>query len=79
MKALLTPRQLAEATGVTQSQISLVLNGKRWPSRELAKRLERATGISRDVWVWWPLHNPYMKRAQEPQGIESDYKGSPES
>ena len=43
--------QLASATGLSQMQISNIVNGKRGISAETALRLEKALGMSAGTWM----------------------------
>ena len=43
---------LAKNLGITAIHLNAILAGRRNPSAKLAVRLEAATGISRDVWLW---------------------------
>ena len=65
MKKMMNQKALAEACGISESHVSYIVNGKRWPSRRLAKKLERATGVSAAVWIWEPNKNPYVRRVNE--------------
>lgn len=38
-------KKIAEATGVSQAYITMLTNGKRRPSPQLARRLEKITGV----------------------------------
>lgn len=47
----LTNRWLAERTGMTETAVSLIVNGKRVPSLENALRIARALGVSvEELW-----------------------------
>jgi hypothetical protein len=66
-RLLLTQAQIAEATGFTQPFIHLILNGDRMPSAEAAVKLEKATGICREGWMWPTRHwNPYVPLCSAP-------------
>ena len=60
-KILMTQQEIADAIGRSQSAIHYILNGDRMPSVDMAVRLEDATGICREAWVWPERHyNPYI-------------------
>ncbi len=43
--------------------IAKILNGEKRPSPELAKELERVTGVTRLAWLYPDeFHNPYIKK-----------------
>jgi len=50
-------RELAKKCGVTSTMISCIARGTRRPSPELAKRLEDATGVKREAWIWPNRYN----------------------
>lgn len=61
MKALMTQREMAEATGFTQSYIHYVLRSDRIPSVKNSIRFEQTTGICREAWLFPERHwNPYI-------------------
>jgi transcriptional regulator with XRE-family HTH domain len=47
----MTPKELAQKTGITIRWARCILKGKR-PSAELAERLEQATGVFAHVWLF---------------------------
>lgn len=60
-KVLYSQRQLGEGAGISQQMVSYILKGDRQPSIEIASKLENATGICREAWLWPERHfNPYI-------------------
>ena len=60
-RVLMTQQAIADATGYSQQAISMILNGDRMPSPEKAIKLEKATGVCREGWIWPERHfNPYI-------------------
>jgi transcriptional regulator with XRE-family HTH domain len=49
-----TQENLASKIGVTQQMISAIIRGECRPRYTRAKRLEKITGIKRDVWLEAP-------------------------
>jgi transcriptional regulator with XRE-family HTH domain len=47
--------EAADIIGMDQTQVSLILNGKRRPSLDNAVKIERATGIPVHVWAASPI------------------------
>ncbi|MBO7378731.1 MAG: HigA family addiction module antidote protein, partial [Bacteroidales bacterium] len=47
----ITQKQLAEETGIKASVLSETINGKRSVSLSVAVALEKALGISADIWM----------------------------
>ncbi|MGV7223840.1 MAG: helix-turn-helix domain-containing protein [Nitrospinales bacterium] len=61
LKCLMTQLEIAEASGLSQSSVHYILNGDRMPSIKTALKLERATGICREAWLFPERHyNPYI-------------------
>ena len=57
----LNQKEIAEASGLTQSYISLILKGDRQPTLETVDKLMNATGVCREAWLWPEDHyNPYV-------------------
>ena len=56
----ITQKKLAEATGISQTVLNEMLNGKRAVSTEYALLLEAALGIDADIWIG--LQNDYDKQ-----------------
>ena len=59
---LLTQQQIAERAGISQPMVGYILRGDRTPSVETAIKLEKATAVCREAWLWpadrhW---NPYI-------------------
>lgn len=44
--------EIAKQTGVTKVHINAILSGRGNPSAKLAMRLQDATGIPREVWIF---------------------------
>jgi len=60
-KSLMTQFEIAQAANLSQPMIHYILNGDRMPSIETALKLERATGICREAWLFPERHyNPYI-------------------
>ncbi len=58
----MTQQDIADATRRSQSAIHYILKGDRMPSVDMAERLEKATGICREAWIWPERHyNPYIQ------------------
>ena len=54
---------IAEAAGITRQHLDFILSGKRRPGADLAKRLEKLTGIPRMCWLYPDEYpNPMIKR-----------------
>lgn len=47
-----TQTQIAAECGASQSYVCEILNGNKTPSADMARRLEKATGISRLHWMY---------------------------
>ena len=47
-----TQVELARACGINPISLNAILGGRRNPSRKLAVRLEQATGVAREIWVF---------------------------
>ncbi|MDL2268841.1 helix-turn-helix transcriptional regulator [Desulfosarcina sp. OttesenSCG-928-A07] len=45
-------KHVAESVGVAQSFISQIVTGRRPCPRGLALKLEKVTGIKKEIWVW---------------------------
>jgi transcriptional regulator with XRE-family HTH domain len=61
VKILMTQQEIAEATGRTQPFIHYILKGDRSPSISFSTKLEEATGICREAWMFPERHwNPYI-------------------
>jgi len=61
IKCLMAQLEIAEASDLSQSSIHYILNGDRMPSIKTACKLERATGICREAWLFPERHyNPYI-------------------
>ena len=43
---------IAKAAGVSPATVSMIRNGKRRASAKTAKKLEEASGIHRDFWLY---------------------------
>ena len=57
----LTQQEISDETGLSQSYIHYILNSDRIPSMETAEKLEAATGVCREAWLWPDRHyNPYI-------------------
>lgn len=57
----LTQQEISDATGLSQPYIHYLINGDRKPSIDTAEKLEKATGICREAWLWPDRHhNPYI-------------------
>lgn len=55
--------ELAHKVNVSVKHIWSILNNKSRPSPELAKELERVTGVTRLAWLYPDeFHNPYIKK-----------------
>ena len=60
-KVLMIQQEIADKVGHSQSHIHYILKGDRTPSVKVAVKLEEATGICREAWLWPERHlNPYM-------------------
>jgi len=60
-KLLLTQQQIAKRSGCSQAMVHYTINGDRVPSTETAIKLEKATGVCREAWVFPDRHwNPYI-------------------
>lgn len=58
---LMNQVEIAKASGLSQQYISRILNGDRQPSLESAEKLEKATGMCRESWLWPARHwSPYI-------------------
>ena len=64
-RVLLNPDEIAKRSGLSQQKISYILKGGPTPSIENTIKLEKATGICREAWVFpdrcW---NPYIPLAE---------------
>lgn len=61
VKILMTQQEIAETTGRTQPFIHYILKGDRSPSISFSIKLEKATGICREAWMFPERHwNPYI-------------------
>lgn len=47
-----TQVEIAKACGINPISLNAILGGRRNPSAGLAEKLEKETGIPREVWVW---------------------------
>lgn len=57
----LTQQQIAAGTGLSQPYVHLILKGDRMPTETVADKLEGATGVCREAWIWPDRHwNPYI-------------------
>ncbi len=57
----MTQKEISHRSGISQQMISLLINGDRTPSVKTAEKLEDATGICREAWLWPARHyNPYI-------------------
>ena len=57
----LTQQEISGLTGLSQSYVHYLLNFDRKPSIETAEKLEEATGVCREAWLWPDRHhNPYI-------------------
>jgi DNA-binding XRE family transcriptional regulator len=57
----MTQFEIAETADLSQPMIHYILKGDRMPSIETALKLERATGICREAWLFPERHyNPYI-------------------
>lgn len=55
-------KEIAKKTGKTLRMIDYIINGERRPSANLAKKLEKLTGVPRSAWLWPQEYpNPYIK------------------
>lgn len=55
-------KDLARAVGCTERFIHLIWSGKKKPGLEMAKRLEKATGVPRLAWLYPDeFDNPYVQ------------------
>lgn len=43
---------IAKDVGITATHLNAILNGRSNPSPDLAVRLERATGVAREIWIF---------------------------
>jgi len=60
-KVLYSARRIAEMAGISQQMVSYVIKGDRQPSIEMSMKLEKATGVCREAWLWPERHfNPYI-------------------
>ena len=60
-KSLMTQHEISVTAHLSQPMIHYILNGDRMPSIETALKLERATGICREAWLFPERHyNPYI-------------------
>ena len=61
LKILHNQEEIARQSKLSQQMVSYILRGDRTPSIETAIKLEKATGICREGWLWPDRHwNPYM-------------------
>lgn len=76
MNGALNPEK---ACSISNRYFSYILRGQRRPSPELAKRLERATGIDRRAWLWPDeFPNPMMQQSKDsPSAAEGSEVASP--
>ena len=57
----LTQQEIAEISDLSQSYVHYILKCDRKPSTESAEKLEIATGVCREAWLWPERHyNPYI-------------------
>ncbi len=49
----LKSNDLCDMAGISRSYLSLIVNGKRWPEYNLAKKLSIMTGIQPEVLITW--------------------------
>ena len=57
----LSQQEIADRAEISQSLVHYILNGDKNPSPETAIKLEEATGICREGWIWPDRHhNPYI-------------------
>lgn len=64
---ILTQAQTADRSGLAQSHISMILRGDRQPTIESSEKLEAATGVCREAWLWPDRHwNPYVPFMSKP-------------
>lgn len=49
---MMTQVEIAKHCGVSPISLNAILAGRRNPSAKLAMRLQEATGISREVWIF---------------------------
>ena len=47
-----TQVDVARACGINPISLNAILNGRRNPSAKLANRLQDATGVAREVWIF---------------------------
>jgi len=53
----------ARKAGLSPSSVSLIVSGKRRASADAAKRLEQATGIGREAWLYPDEHVERLRTA----------------
>lgn len=58
----MTQKLIAEQIGVSNSYISKIFSGDKFPSPHIAKKLEAVTGIDRLAWLYpGEYENPYVE------------------
>lgn len=54
--------KIARKAGITPSYMAFILKGQRRPSKAVAEKLELATGVSAEAWIFPEKnHNPLLK------------------
>lgn len=62
-------KDLASTLEIAPRHLSDILHGRRYPSRELAAKLESHTGIDRRAWMWPDeFPNPLMRCTKKRRG-----------
>lgn len=65
MRSHIKQRTIAKTAGITESLLSLILNGKRRATPSVAAKLEAATGIKRLSWLYPDEYgNPMISHSQ---------------
>ncbi|MBW1996402.1 MAG: helix-turn-helix transcriptional regulator [Deltaproteobacteria bacterium] len=59
-------RAIARKAKVSPAMVSMIIRRRRNPSKRMAERLERATGVPCYAWMWPDLHdNPYVDNCRQ--------------
>ena len=64
METKLTQKELVKASGLSDSEISRILNGKRRVTLRQAEALRKCTGLDEKTWLYPETYpgNPYLKK-----------------
>ena len=70
--------RLSKVLGISLRHMNDIIKGRRKPSYDLAKKLEKVTGINRQAWVWpddFPnplIHAPELHSQNPPNDVKKE-------